>query len=171
MSRIQSHARFRRGNVLALFHRMVVPGFLAVAVMSVLSCVKDPESDPTSEELDFERVEDAPTSVLSPQADGEVEQRPSSGRTEMAGLLPGNYPEDLPVFLPSELVDYGVDDDGRRFIQLRTSQSTRLVDERLARAWGVAGWQPGESTWSKDDREAAWTSSSEETGTQILVYY
>ncbi len=77
------------------------------------------------------------------------------------GVLPVDYPPDLPVYTPSSLIDFGSEDG--RYVELTTPDPPDTVRERLSHQLEAAGWRSSGSAGSR------WTVSKEERSALILI--
>ncbi len=83
-----------------------------------------------------ETVDVGPSLVISTENDPtEVERKPA-----LIGVLPADFPEDLPLYLPASLTDFGAGDGGWRFVELLTSHSVAQADAGLAALVSESGW-------------------------------
>ncbi|MEM8961865.1 MAG: hypothetical protein AAGD38_10315 [Acidobacteriota bacterium] len=130
---------------------------LAVLLTSVACRQTDDDTPPPPPVLETEEV-GAPDAI-DPDQDPRATARRSSG-PQLRGVLPSDFPQDLPVALPASIVDLSGDAEGERLVSFAAfgvSQSS-LRNDLLARLAG-AGWQIDESasgSWqlSKDGRRA-----------------
>ena len=58
---------------------------------------------------------------------------------QLVGVLPGDFPEDLPLFLPASLVDFG-GQEGRPSVTLLTSEASSQVKRSYEEILRNAGW-------------------------------
>lgn len=59
----------------------------------------------------------------------------------LAGVLPADFPDDLPLYLPASLVDFAETDDGRLTVTLLTPDDIAKVRRDLREKLEAAGWQ------------------------------
>lgn len=96
---------------------------------------------------------------------------------ELVGVLPGDFPKDLPVYLPSSLVDFGTTAEGRRSVTLLTAHSLPRVRRELLARLEKSGWSSaagaGESMLAlrKGDRRAWLKLEDSRPGTTIRFEY
>ncbi len=123
----------------------------------LLGCgVESPEQRPAQMELETEEVGLAPDAELST----ELDERAKALGPAIAGVLPSDFPADLPLFAPSSLIDFGGTPDGRRYVELDTTSSCGEVARRLSSELAAAGWrrtssaQAGGGVYRKAQRQA-----------------
>ena len=107
---------------------------LAGALLVVLAaggCRKDPEQEPELEAIDV-----APALHIGTEDDPQEVERPP----ELVGILPGDFPDDLPLYLPASLIDFGAADDGWGYVNLLTPHSLARVKRELPEKLAAAGW-------------------------------
>lgn len=63
----------------------------------------------------------------------------------LTGVLPSDFPADLPLYLPASLVDFGRSDQGLHSVTLLTSHSVSRVRRGLDELLSEQGWaaEPG----------------------------
>lgn len=59
----------------------------------------------------------------------------------LTGVLPSDFPSDVPLLLPASLIDFGGTADGRRSVSLATPVGQSSVDTRLMGLLNEAGWR------------------------------
>lgn len=98
-----------------------------------LACGGSSRSEiPLGEEpLETVRIEEPADAVFDPASDVREERDGPS----FAGVLPADFPSDLPIYEPSALVDYGVD-----FVELSTSASASQILASLREKARAQGW-------------------------------
>jgi hypothetical protein len=143
---------------------------LLVAAVLLAACTPRSGGDAASDAepvLEAEEVTAAVDAAHDPSADPKEERR----TTSFLGVLPGDYPEDLPVPEGSSLVDYGDREGGWRYVELHTTVSADAVRSELEEAWRAAGWQQGAEQYEKgpvDARLVIESSSPTLTRVEIL---
>ncbi len=120
----------RPGPLRALFTGAAITGAM-IAVVSFGACRKNPETEPVIEAVDVEPAlvigtEDDPTAVVRPPA--------------LVGILPEDFPDGLPLYLPASLIDFGTADDGWVFVNLLTPHSFARVERELSAKLIDHGW-------------------------------
>ena len=140
----------------------------ALAVALLAACGGE-----ASEPGEIEVVDVAPsrTSVLTTEYDEEAPQR----RDAFAGVLPSDFPADLPLYDPSTLVDFG-DDAGSRFALMFTPDAATMVRNRMRSELGRSGWAliDGDGlrgTWRRGSRSVILDIRDARPGTEIRVEY
>ena len=90
------------------------------------------------EPVELETVDVAPPvdAGLSTADDLKAVQRAA----EVSGLVPSDVPADLPIFVPSSVVDFGGPAAGRPFVELDTGAPPREVRRWLGERLPAAGW-------------------------------
>ncbi len=64
---------------------------------------------------------------------------------ELVGVLPGDFPADLPIYLPASLVDFGTADDGWGYVSLLTPHALARVKRELSAKLAESGWAAAKS--------------------------
>jgi len=95
-----------------------------------------PGSD-ESKPLETVEVDEGPEAALTTEYDEFAAPRPAQ---EMAGVLPSDFPSDVPIFSPSSLVDFG-SPGGERYVELDTSAPMNGVRASLESQLSNAGWR------------------------------
>ena len=83
-----------------------------------------------------ETVDIAPA-IKPPTEDDVVAAAPKKG---LVGVLPDDFPRELPIYLPSSVIDFGKK-DGRRFVLLQSPDPRAGVEAWLRRAVADAGYR------------------------------
>lgn len=94
---------------------------------------KEAESAPAK---GLETVDVAPS--LSVPTEGDIKAAPP--KKGLVGILPNDFPRDLPIFLPASVIDFGKK-DGRRFVLLQSQAGRAEVEAWLRGAAGQAGYR------------------------------
>ncbi len=87
----------------------------------------------------------------------DVEQDPQEAQRvpELAGVLPGDFPSDLPLYAPSSLIDFGSTEGGPRYVVLLSPHTRPRVAGELEKLLRESGWvvEPGPSSsqWLRKD--------------------
>lgn len=68
--------------------------------------------------------------------DPQARERPP----ELTGILPGDFPADLPIYLPASLIDFGRSEQGRRSVTLLTPHRPSRVRRQLETLLVDRGW-------------------------------
>ncbi|MEM1177158.1 MAG: hypothetical protein AAGM22_02340 [Acidobacteriota bacterium] len=110
-------------------------------------------------------IYDVPPTVEVPVADDPQEVRRPPG---LSGRLPAGFPEDLPLFLPASLIDYGLDE---RWVDIMCPADLgRVRAEMLDKARG-AGWQVNGETLRLGEREVRLEFRDGNPGSVVRVHY
>ncbi len=59
----------------------------------------------------------------------------------VAGVLPSDFPQDIPLYAPASLIDMGSSQTGRPFLVLATPDEKNLVHQAVIDKLGNAGWK------------------------------
>lgn len=102
--------------------------FLALALSACRPAADDAESGPT---IDVEPALEVSTD------DDVVEVRPKNDG--LSGILPGDFPSDVPLVLPASLVDYG-EENGAQYIELATGKGRGSVEKGIVGLLTDRGW-------------------------------
>ncbi len=152
--------------------RSALAVLLGVAVSALLGC-SDPEREGASRP-DLETVEVAPSpdAALSTADDPQAVRRPP----EVAGVLPSDFPPDVPLYRPSSLVDFGEDPTGRPYVLFFTPDPPGQVEARLGadlerQGWRAAGGAGGLRRFRNEGREVTVGVSRASGGTEIRLTY
>lgn len=122
---------------------MRLVGIMLLSLLAVGACGKGKSSDSgESKPLETVDVDEGPEAGLTTENDGFAAPRPTQ---EMAGILPSDFPSDIPVFSPSSLVDFG-SPAGGRFVELDTSTPITGVRASLQSQLSNAGWSSSGTT-------------------------
>lgn len=107
----------------------------ALVASLALGCGQDPAAagDPQAQ-LVAEDVKSAPAVAI----DGDVQAAPP--RRGLVGVLPGDFPRELPIYLPASIIDFGKK-DGRRFVLLQSPDPRAGVEAWLRQAAAKAGFR------------------------------
>lgn len=97
---------------------------------------------------------------------------------EVAGVLPGDFPGDIPLVKPSSIVDFGELSDGRHYVEIDTSVPLSRVSADLARDLAGFGWagngdpaSGGSAIYSKGGRVLGLGLTDLSPGTRIRYEY
>lgn len=125
-----------------------------------------------SKPLETVDVDEGPEADLTTEFDEFAVARPAR---EMAGVLPSDFPSDVPVFSPSSLVDFG-SPGGERYVELDTSAPIEGVRVTLASQMSGAGWGSSGSSgeamvYNKAGRQLRVVLQDLSAGTRIRYEY
>ena len=142
------------GTGLSLLRRTQLAVLLAaIAALLAGPVACSPSPPPAAQkpgELATVEVAAAPDAAYS-IADDKVERR--ANPNAIAGALPDGFPPDIPVYLPSSLVDFTSRPEGGAVVVFATPASVSTVSAALSQKLRAAGWQAASSgAWSKAGR-------------------
>jgi len=145
--------------------------FGSMLLALVLACGggSDREAEDTLDNLETEDVGDAFDAGLSTEEDtkGRLRKDP-----EIAGVLPGGFPTDVPLFKPSSIVDFGELDAGRYYLELDTSAPASAVSAELESSLAGFGWaKDGGGALTKGGRSLRLVVNDLSPGTRIRYEY
>ena len=106
----------------------------------------------------------------------DTDQKERRVRSDIGGVLPSDFPEHLPVFTPSSIVDLGHSEAGSGFVEVDTAVPISEVRSSLAARLQQSGWQveaigEGGNTYQRDGRRVRVTLSELGSGTRIRYEY
>ena len=121
-------------NVLCLANRrsFTLGVVLLVALYAAGCRPSDSETPPELEAVDVE-----PALTIDIESDQQAVQRPP----ELTGILPDDFPKDLPLHLPASLVDFGTADSGWYYVNLLSAQPQSRLERELSSLLAQRGWQ------------------------------
>ncbi|NJL27022.1 MAG: hypothetical protein HC897_03630 [Thermoanaerobaculia bacterium] len=136
-------------------HRSAWTWLALLALGVVCGCGRTAER---AAEPPLETVEVTPGLEVTTEGDQQAKPRP----VELTGVLPPGFPADLPIYLPSSVVDFGAAASGYRQVELLTphprDQVAAVLEQRLRqKGWTVASGEGARSNrkrLSKPGREA-----------------
>ncbi len=102
-----------------------------IAAISFAACRKSHE-----QELELEAIDVAPALVIETDGDPVAIERPAA----LVGVLPEDFPADLPIYLPASLVDFGAAEDGWMSVSLLSPHSPARVERELSALIAERGW-------------------------------
>ena len=102
-----------------------------LAVLAAGGCRKSPE-----QEAELEAVDVGPALHIGTEDDPQEVERPP----ELVGILPEDFPDGLPLYLPASLVDFGAVEDGWGYVNLLSPHSLARVERELSTKLAAAGW-------------------------------
>lgn len=77
--------------------------------------------------------------VMQPDDDQQAVVTKDDG---LIGLLPGDFPVDLPIFTPSSLIDFGDVGPGLKYVTLQTDRPLPEARAGLVQKLAEHGWHP-----------------------------
>lgn len=120
-------------------------------------------------ELATVEVSAAPDAAYS-IADDKVERRVNPNA--IAGALPDGFPADIPIYLPSSLVDFTSRPEGGAVVVFATPAVASTVSVALSQKLRAAGWQAGTSgSWSKAGRRLHLTVEPSAAGSRFRIEF
>lgn len=116
-------------------------------------------------------VEPAPTTVLTTLYDETASQR----REAFTGVLPSDFPADLPLYDPSNLTDFG-SEGGARYVLMFTPDAATMVRDRMQVELARSGWAQIDGddmrgTYRRGSRAVILDIRDANPGTEIRVEY
>ena len=113
-----------------VFHLRRVRWFFALTFVLFLGCGGKGESGDVDEIVDVEeRIE----------VDTSEDQQAVPRAPQLVGILPQGFPDDLPLYLPASLIDFGTHED-RRTVTLITPHELSKVQPAYEDLLVKAGW-------------------------------
>ncbi len=117
--------------------------------------------------LDTVEVEAGATSGISHEEDRKASRSDLRGESQLAGVLPGGFPKDLPLPLPASVLGFGDEQD--RWVELSVPRSHSALQSFLERRWRGAGWRDVDGAWQRGERRIeATVSQGENEGESLL---
>jgi len=152
---------------------MKFSGIVLLSLLAVGACGRNTlPGGEASKPLETVDVDAGPEAELTTDFDEFATPRPTQ---EMAGVLPSDFPSDVPVFVPSSLVDFG-SPGGERFIELDTSAPLDGVRTSVSSQLSSTGWSSSDSNgetlvFRKASRELRVVLQDLSAGTRIRYEY
>ncbi len=89
-----------------------------------------------------EEAGEAPTIDVRPAPTVDIGNDPQAAEEvpELIGVLPSDFPADVPVYVPASLIDFGRSPRGRRSVSLISPHPVRRVRRDLAERMRERGW-------------------------------
>lgn len=142
-----------------------------LALLFVLGWAWGCRRDGEAGEERLEAVDVAPALTVETAADPAAVERPP----ELIGALPAGFPDDLPLYLPASLIDFGTGKEGR-FVSLLTPHGLARVEGQVTAQLRQAGWTAtgsGAGTWTlrKGSRRVRLTIEDAKPGTFYRFEY
>ncbi len=148
----------------------VFAAWLAALLAGLVAC--SPSPPPTAQkpaELATVEVAAAPDAAYS-IADDKVERR--ANPNAIAGALPDGFPTDIPIYLPSSLVDFTSRPEGDAVVVFATPAAVSTVSAALSQKLRAAGWQAGASgSWTKAGRKLRLTVEPSAAGSRFRIEF
>lgn len=145
----------------------------APALVVSLLAAGCPERQPPPP-VELETVDVAPT--IDAELSTEDDLRAVRRAPTLSGVLPGGVPADLPLVVPSSVVDFGPADGGRAYLELDTGRTPAEVRSWLGERLPAAGWTiraigDGGLEASKGRRRVGYRLTDLAPGTRIRLDY
>lgn len=113
-------------------------GLWALALsLALFACGRSSQDDASG---NLEAVDVEPSISITPEDDPQAVERPP----ELTGILPQDFPSELPLFLPASLVDFG-SRGGKNYVSLLAAASRAKVRGDLESRLKDAGWGVSDS--------------------------
>jgi hypothetical protein len=146
---------------------LLCAGLLGAGLLT--GCSKEGEKPGEIETVD---VAPARTAVLTTIYDDVAPQRQES----FSGVLPQDFPADLPLYDPSNLTDFGDLDTGGNYVTMFSPDKAAMVRERMAGELRRSGWAliQGDSeqgSYRRGSRRVTLSILEAQPGTDIRVEY
>ena len=130
-----------------------------------------PAAESPEEEIEVVEVEPAPTTLLTTLYDEQARKRHEA----FSGVLPSDFPADLPLYDPSNLTDFG-GEGGARYVLMFTPDAATLVRDRMQAELARSGWARIEGdevrgTYRRGSRAVILEIRDANPGTEIRVEY
>lgn len=149
-----------------------VPGVAVSLLLGAMLLGGCPASDsPEGGEIEVIEVEPAPTTLLTTLYDEQATQRHDA----FSGVLPSDFPADLPLYDPSNLTDFG-SDGGARYVLMFTPDAATMVRDRMQVELARSGWAQIEGddvrgTYRRGSHAVILDIRDANPGTEIRVEY
>ena len=149
----------------------LLPGTLAMTLAVLLAglvaagCTEQTQG---SKELSTEEVSPPIDEMLTTEFD----EQGRAKRPEVSGVLPPGFPQDLPLYVPSSIVDLGDAGGGWRYVTVFAPDPEHRVSSQMKGEVGQAGWSSQDGlTWSKGDRSVRLRFEDAAAGTEVRIEY
>lgn len=157
-----------------LIHRTTTALIVTVAALALAAALAGCAPPEPSAQVEIETEEiDAPIDAeLSTEDDFKATRRAPT----LAGVLPGGFPDDLPLMVPSSVVDFGPAAGDRAYLELDTGRPPDEVRSWLGQRLPAAGWTvraigEGGLEASKGPRTVDYRLTKLAPGTRIRLEY
>ena len=145
---------------------------LVAAVILVPACDRSAPKQQKFQELETVEVGGGPDAELTTELDEKARQV----AVEVGGVLPSDFPSDLPVFLPSSVVDFGQLPAGGSFVEVDSPVPVDEVRSSLASQLQRSGWSVeaiggASNTYSKGGHRVRLTLTDLTSATRIRYEY
>ena len=145
---------------------------LAVIAILLAGCGQTPAARRGIGDVETVEVDAGPGAELTTEFDEQAQQLDSS----LAGVVPEDFPEDVPIYTPSSLVDFGEIREGWRYLEFDTAKTPPAVRAKLKTGLVDNGWLPstaggGVESYLKGGRRLGINLSDLHPGTRIRYEY
>ncbi len=110
-------------------HSKRAGGLILVALSALAGCRDSPPQP-------IETIDVDPGIVIDTSEDPQARERQAG----LVGILPGDFPSDLPLYIPASLIDFGETDSGRLTVSLLSPHSVSRVRRGLYAQLREKGW-------------------------------
>jgi hypothetical protein len=138
---------------------------IASLVIAAVACGDEPRTAPG----EVQTVEVGPALDASLTTAGDVQAKPRPAG--LSGILPGDFPSDIPTYKPATLADFGDAGGGRRYVLLQTPDPMARAAPAYRAALAGRGWSGAGDSYSKGGRTLAVLFEDARPGTRIRVEY
>lgn len=143
-----------------------------VLLVSFFGCDRTTPKQQRFKELETVEVGAGQDAGLTTESDERA--RPVESQT--GGVLPSDFPSDVPVFFPSSIVDFGQRGSGRSFVEVDTpvplDEARSSLAAQLQRSgWSVEAIGDAGNTYSKGGRWIQLILTDLTSGTRIRYEY
>lgn len=125
-------------GVMTRLHPSRAFGALAFAVFVLAGCA----APSSQEEKEIETVDVEPGLEIDTSEDVQAKAREPA----LVGILPADFPSDLPLHLPASLVDFAESKAGRPVVTLLSPHEISRVRRELTSKLRAAGWESSSGT-------------------------
>jgi len=138
---------------------------LALLVAMTAACAQ--ETRPSGE-LRTEEVAPPIDELLTTEFD----ERGRTRGPEVSGVLPPGFPADLPLYVPSSIVDLGDSGGGWRYVTIFAPDPEHRVSAQMKRQVGQAGWSSDDGlSWGNGARSVRLHFDDAAAGTEVRIEY
>jgi hypothetical protein len=145
---------------------------LVVVIVLGAACDRSAPKQQKIKELETVEVGGGPDAALTT----ELDQKARQVAIEVGGVLPSDFPSDLPVFSPSSVVDFGQLPTGGGFVEVDSPVPVDEVRSSLATLLQRSGWSveaigDAGNTYSKGGHRVRLTLTDLTSATRIRYEY
>lgn len=139
----------------------------SLALVAAVGCGRADEPRPAPGEVETVEVGPALDASLTTAGDAQAKPRPAG----FSGILPGDFPSDIPTYRPATLADFGDAGGGRRYVLFQTPDSMARAAPAYRAALKGRGWSGAGESYSKGGRSIAVAFEDARPGTRIRLEY